>query len=150
VAKKNEELTILPDNRPALKGEECLNCGTPLESKENYCHYCSQRNDQRRLSFWDVISESFKSYFSVDNRAIHSLIPLLTKPGKLTREFVEGKRQQYVHPIRIYLTISIVYFSLISLSNLLGRPELGLVRINENNKTTIRFDSSGQNFIIND
>lgn len=149
MGKKKQDLSILPDNRPALKGDQCLNCGTPLEKKENFCHFCGQRNDQRRLSFWDVISESFKSYFSVDNRAIHSLIPLLTKPGKLTREFIDGKRQQYVHPIRIYLTVSIVYFTLVSLSNFVGRPELGLVKINDGNRnTSIKFDSTGQNFII--
>lgn len=144
MAKKKQELSILPDNRPALKGDSCLNCGTPLNQQENFCHHCGQRNDQRRLNFWDVFSESFKSYFSVDNRAVHSLIPLFTKPGKLTREYIEGKRQQYVHPIRMYLTVSIVYFTLISLSNLIGRPDLGLIKLNDSdNNTEVKVSGPG-------
>lgn len=143
-----QDLSILPDNRPALKGDHCLNCGTPLEPKENFCHYCGQRNDQRRLNFWDVLSESIKSYFSVDNRVIHSLIPLVTKPGTLTREYISGKRQQFVHPIRMYLTVSIVYFTLLSLSTFLGRPDLNIINVQETGGPTIEMDESGQNFII--
>ena len=139
---------MLPDNRPALKGDHCLNCGTPLEPKENFCHYCGQRNDQRRQNFWDVLSESIKSYFSVDNRVIHSLIPLVTKPGTLTREYISGKRQQFVHPIRMYLTVSIVYFTLLSLSTFLGRPDLNIINVQETGGPTIEMDESGQNFII--
>ena len=142
--KKNKlDLSILPDNRPALKGEECLNCGTPLVAKENFCHYCGQRNDRRRLSFYEFISESVRSYFSVDSKVVHSLSPLLLKPGKLTREFIEGKRQQYVHPIRMYLTVSIIYFTLISIGNLIGRADLALVEWNESDRDDdIVFDLS--------
>ena len=139
----NQNLSILPDNRPALKGDECLNCGTPLDKNENFCHYCGQRNDRRRLSFWEFLSESVRSYFSLDSKVVHSLRPLFFKPGKLTREFIEGKRQQYVHPIRMYLTVSIIYFTLISIANLIGRSDLALVKWNNSDSNDdIVFDVS--------
>jgi hypothetical protein len=37
---------------------------------------------------------------------------LLFKPGRLTLEYLQGKRVRYVLPLRLYLTFSIIFFAL--------------------------------------
>jgi hypothetical protein len=39
------------------------------------------------------------------------------KPGKLTQEFVAGRRASYLPPFRLYLVLSIIFFLAASLSN---------------------------------
>jgi hypothetical protein len=41
-----------------------------------------------------------------------TLKPLITHPGFLSKEFIEGKRIRYVPPIRLYFFISVVFFLL--------------------------------------
>lgn len=38
-------------------------------------------------------------------------------PAKLTQEFMAGKRMSYIPPVRLYLIISLVYFTLLSFVN---------------------------------
>jgi hypothetical protein len=45
---------------------------------------------------------------------------LVARPGRLTAEFLAGRRARYLRPLRLYLTMSVVFF--VSLS-LVRRPE---------------------------
>ena len=47
-----------------------------------------------------------------DGRIAVTLRTLLLKPGKLTREFLEGRRARYLAPFRLYLIASAAYFVL--------------------------------------
>jgi hypothetical protein len=38
------------------------------------------------------------------------LIPLLVRPGQLTRDYLEGRRARYMPPFRMYLVLSVVFF----------------------------------------
>jgi len=38
---------------------------------------------------------------------------LFLKPGKLTNEYMAGRRTQYLHPVKMYIFISLVYFVLL-------------------------------------
>ena len=95
------------------KGTKCLNCGENLDLQTNYCPNCGQVNDQRRVSVIQYLSEFFAGFFSFDNRFMRTLIPLIFKPGKVTREYIEGKRTYYANPFRMYLSVSIVFFLLV-------------------------------------
>jgi hypothetical protein len=61
-------------------------------------------------------SEAFESITHADSRLWRTLVYLLTRPGRLTKEFFEGKRARYLPPFRLYLVISVVFF-------LVGLPE---------------------------
>ncbi len=41
---------------------------------------------------------------------------LVVKPGELTLEFVRGHRARFISPVRLYLTCSVLYFALASIS----------------------------------
>ncbi|MBQ4822301.1 DUF3667 domain-containing protein [Aquimarina sp. MMG016] len=92
------------------RGDECLNCGVPLDVIDRYCHSCGQINTTKKLSLKDFFGEFFASIFSYDSRLRHTIIALLFNPGKISKEYIEGKRIKYANPFRFYLSISIIFF----------------------------------------
>ncbi|MDY8138803.1 DUF3667 domain-containing protein [Aquimarina sp. 2201CG5-10] len=92
------------------RGNECLNCGVPLDVIDRYCHSCGQANSTKKLSFNDFFSEFFSSIFSYDSRLRHTILALLFRPGKISKDYIEGKRVKYSNPFRFYLSVSIIFF----------------------------------------
>lgn len=100
-----------------IKGLDCLNCGQPQIGNENFCSYCGQKNTLKKLSFGVFISNIFSGFFSYDSRFWRTFIPLLTKPGKVSKQYIEGKRARFVNPFQLYLNVSIIFFIVIGISN---------------------------------
>ena len=86
----------------------CLNCGTPLRGQ--YCGGCGQRARGRLISLWELLQDAFGDLFEIDSRLWRTLTPLLIRPGRLTRDYLEGKRARYMPPFRMYLVLSVVFF----------------------------------------
>ncbi|MDB4904681.1 MAG: hypothetical protein JWQ63_3962 [Mucilaginibacter sp.] len=89
----------------------CLNCGSILEGK--FCHNCGQENLEIKESFGHMMNHAISDYFHFDHQFFHTLKPLLFKPGYLTNEYMAGRRVQYLHPVKMYIFISLVYFLLL-------------------------------------
>lgn len=92
------------------KKEHCPNCGKGLEKWMEYCPKCGQENHIKRASIKLITKDFLKDYWTFDSKLFRSLIPLLFKPGFLTKEFIEGKRQRYIPPVRLYIFVSFVFF----------------------------------------
>ncbi len=92
------------------RGNECLNCGVPLDMIDRYCHNCGQINTTKKLSLKDFFGEFFASIFSYDSRLRHTIIALLFSPGKISKDYIEGIRVKYANPFRFYLSVSIIFF----------------------------------------
>ncbi|MBT8274322.1 MAG: DUF3667 domain-containing protein, partial [Bacteroidia bacterium] len=58
---------------------------------------------------------TISNYFSFDARFFKSFIPLMFRPGYVARQFVLGKRLQFLHPAQYYLFASVVFFFLFSI-----------------------------------
>ena len=86
----------------------CLNCGTELRGQ--YCGSCGQRARGRLISLWELLQDAFGDLFEIDSRLWRTLIPLLIRPGRLTLDYLEGKRARYMPPFRMYLVLSVVFF----------------------------------------
>jgi len=56
-------------------------------------------------------------YFHFEHKFFGTIKPLVFKPGKLTVEYVAGKRASFLHPIKLYIFISIVFFIVIFSGN---------------------------------
>lgn len=97
------------------KSDHCLNCGAHYDSSYNYCPQCGQENTDNYVSTKTLLSEFFNNYLSLDSRFVRTIGPFLFKPGKVTNDFLEGKRLKYAHPIRWYLVISLIQFLLFNL-----------------------------------
>jgi hypothetical protein len=97
---------------------DCLNCGTILEGR--FCHNCGQENLEMKESFGHMMRHAISDYFHFDDQFFATLKPLLFKPGKLTTEYNAGHRVAYLHPVKMYIFISVIYFLLLFQSN--GEP----------------------------
>ncbi len=97
------------------RGEKCLNCEHPLDKSDRYCPSCSQLNSTKKLHFKDLFQEFFAGLIAYDSRLMLTLRVILFKPGKISKEYIEGKRMQYANPFRFYLSVSILFFLLYAL-----------------------------------
>ncbi|AKM08381.1 DUF3667 domain-containing protein [Pelagerythrobacter marensis] len=92
--------------------EACLNCGTRLTGP--HCHNCGQRaHVHRTLSafFHDLLH----GVLHFEGKTWRTLPLLLWKPGKLTREYIDGRRASYVSPIALFLFVVFLSFAVFSL-----------------------------------
>src|SRR6202049_2618874 len=86
----------------------CENCGAQLSGK--YCAQCGQPAIDYRRSFRHVIVDVLDSFLNWDSKFFATLALLIVKPWRLTNDFLAGKRIRYVHPLRLYLLASILFF----------------------------------------
>ncbi|MEL6446679.1 MAG: DUF4286 family protein [Pseudomonadota bacterium] len=89
---------------------QCLNCGATLRGQ--YCWNCGQRGNTRLISLGELIRDAFGDMFELDSRLWRTLIPLVTKPGHLTAEYLRGRRARFMPPFRMYLVLSFLFFLL--------------------------------------
>lgn len=101
-------------------GETCGNCATPLLGP--HCHRCGQpvKGLVRPLSGW--FADLLDSALNWDGRLPRTLLPLLFRPGFLTREYLAGRRVRYVTPVRLFLVLAIALFLAVGLY---GNLDLG-------------------------
>lgn len=88
----------------------CLNCDTRLHGK--FCHSCGQKATSASVSVHDFAHEATHEFLHLDGKILRTLKLLVTRPGQLTVEFLEGRRTRYVSPLRVYLTFSLIFFTL--------------------------------------
>ncbi|HIZ85080.1 MAG TPA: DUF3667 domain-containing protein [Candidatus Coprenecus stercoravium] len=86
----------------------CKNCGTEL--KGMYCHRCGQYALDVEQPFWKYIKQYFENAYSFDNKIWITLWMLFRRPGFLTTEFNSGKIVSYVHPMKLLMFISLLFF----------------------------------------
>jgi hypothetical protein len=66
-------------------------------------------------SFGELLHDVVGELFQLDSRIARTVVPFLFLPGKLTAEFVGGRRLTYSSPLRLYLLTSFLYFFVLSL-----------------------------------
>ena len=59
-----------------------------------------------------LFHEVMQDLVNLDSRVWRTLIALLSRPGKLTNEFIAGRRTFYLPPFRLYLVLSLIFFLL--------------------------------------
>jgi hypothetical protein len=102
--------------RKIEKSENCLNCEEPL-SGENFCPNCGQLNNVRKPNIFELFFEMLSNLFAFDSKFYRSIGPLLFKPGSLSVAFVDGKRQQFMLPIRMFIVITVLFLFANSFGN---------------------------------
>lgn len=88
----------------------CLNCGHQVE--ERFCPHCGQENTERRQPFYFLFTHFIEDFTHYDGQFWKTIQYLFTRPGKLTKEYLAGKRQVYVAPVKLYIFISFITFFL--------------------------------------
>lgn len=90
----------------------CLNCGTPLTGA--YCHACGQKGRIHR-TIGAFMHDLLHGALHFEGKIWRTLPLLVWKPGKLTREYIDGRRASYVSPIALFLFVVFLSFAVFSL-----------------------------------
>lgn len=88
----------------------CLNCSAALQGP--FCHACGQKATHPVLGVHDFVHEATHEFLHLDGKILNTVKLLVTRPGMLTKEFIEGRRARYISPLRVYLTFSLIFFFL--------------------------------------
>lgn len=109
---QNQSATAAAEH-PHSISTDCRNCGTELQGA--YCHACGQRGSSASVGVHDFVHEAAHEFLHVDGKILQTIRLLVWKPGQLTVEFLEGRRARYISPLRVYLTFSLLFFTLAAL-----------------------------------
>ena len=89
--------------------EACGNCGEILRGA--YCHGCGQKrlaDSDRRLGH--LLGQLFAAATDLDGRFWRSLRALLFQPGRLSRDYLDGRRRHWLAPMTLFLLANVLYF----------------------------------------
>jgi hypothetical protein len=105
--------------------KNCLNCGTLVEGR--YCQNCGQENIEPKESFLGLLTHFIYDITHFDGKFFSTLKWLVARPGFLSKEFISGRRNSYLHPIRMYVFTSafffLVFFTLFNAGNIVKTNE---------------------------
>jgi hypothetical protein len=85
----------------------CPNCG---HQSEHYCPHCGQKQHGEHPSLQRLARELAQETLSVEGRLFTTLRSVLTQPGQLTLDFLEGRRARHVSPLRLFLIVFAIFF----------------------------------------
>ena len=106
-----------------------MNCQASIHGR--FCHICGQENIEPKESFWHLVTHFMYDITHFDGKFFSTLRYLLFKPGYLSHEYLKGRRADYLHPIRMYVFTSAVFFLIFFSMN----KDEDVVRINETQPT---------------
>jgi hypothetical protein len=90
----------------------CENCSALLTGR--WCSQCGQAAIDYRRSFRHVIVDALDSFLNFESKFFATIGWLIARPWHLTNQFLAGRRVRYVHPLRLYLLVSILFFFVIN------------------------------------
>jgi hypothetical protein len=112
----------------------CPNCETELQGQ--FCYHCGQNQKPPDRFLYNIINEAFDDIFGSDSKTGRTLLSLFFRPGFLTIEYFAGKRARYIHPFRLYIITSLVFFFFLSLiSTIYPKTEI-VINDTEKKETT--------------
>ena len=88
----------------------CLNCDA--HASGNFGQHCGQETVLHPPSIAEFLHEFIGHYVALEGRLWQTLKLLLLRPGRLTLEYLAGRRVRYIQPLRVYLTFSLIFFAL--------------------------------------
>lgn len=104
----------------------CGNCGRRLNGR--YCSDCGQDSKGPPESALGFVGFFTSSVMGLESKALRSFVALMTRPGRLTRAYLDGQRVRYSSPIQLYLWCTAIFFLIQTLSPIVRlEPETGQV-----------------------
>lgn len=93
----------------------CPNCQTALTPAMHFCPTCGQETHSLNMPLGHLLYEVIEGFLHFDSKFLNTARVLLTRPGKITSDFIVGRRARYVPPVRLYFFVSFVFFLLLSM-----------------------------------
>ena len=103
-------------------GGHCANCGAQLTGP--YCQRCGQSAHVHH-SLLHLGEEFLHGLLHFDAKAWRTLPLLVIHPGRLTRNYIDGKRTRYVSPLALFLFMVFLMFFVVSSVTHFGTTHIG-------------------------
>ena len=125
--------------------QKCLNCGEVIAG--NYCQNCGQSTGVHRITFKETVDDFFSSTFALEGPLISTIVLMVVNPGRMLREFIEGRRKTYYKPVAFFVLITAIYLiirSLIEYDPLEGQ----MMNIDENSPASVQRNKKAAHFMV--
>jgi hypothetical protein len=111
-------------------GEGCPECGERLLG--DFCHRCGEKRPEARdLSVRHFVVDTARELTSVDSKLTRTLLTLMFRPGRLTAEWVAGRRGRYLKPLNLCLGVFAASLFVFTASKQVSMFDIGLILENE-------------------
>jgi hypothetical protein len=82
-----------------------------------WCHACGQKDDDCRRSVFRLMAESLTDIAALDGRFARTCRNVMTRPGSHVRDYAHGRRSPFTPPVRLFLLVSLLFFTTLQLTN---------------------------------
>lgn len=87
----------------------CPNCGAVVT--EEYCGACGQKRiSKEEFSLTHFVGHAVHEMTHFDAKFFKSFLFLFTKPGKLTADYLAGRRSSYMQPMQLFIIANLLFF----------------------------------------
>lgn len=86
----------------------CLNCGADVV--ERFCPSCGQENVETKKSFHYLFTHFVEDLVHYDNSFWKAIKYLLYSPATLTIIYLNGKRKQFMAPVKLFIFVNFFAF----------------------------------------
>ena len=93
----------------------CHNCGAALGG--TFCSQCGQEHRHERLRLGDWLRDLLDAAANLDSRSWRTIAALTVRPGRMVREYVDGRRAPFVTPLRYSLATCALWWFAVMLND---------------------------------
>jgi hypothetical protein len=87
-----------------MNNQICKNCDYTFDG--NFCSNCGQKTNTKRLD-WNYLKDEAKyTFLHLNNGLLYTSKQLLTRPGDMVKEFIDGKRVKHYKPILLVFVLA--------------------------------------------
>ncbi len=112
----------------------CLNCGTKFIG--NYCNRCGQSASTFQYHFKKIPEIIASELFLIEDGFSNTLLNLLYRPGYMIRDFIQGKRVNYIQPFHLLFILATLYLMFSSIAKPIFSPDISQKDTIENTVST--------------
>lgn len=81
----------------------CKNCGYQADLK--FCPNCGQKVSVKRIEFRSLVKDLPHAVWHVDKGFLFNVIQLFKRPGYAIKDYLDGKRKNFYHPLSYMLIV---------------------------------------------
>ena len=86
----------------------CPSCGAAIDG--SFCAACGEKRvTAHDYSITHFAEHALESLTHFDFKSLRAIRTLITQPGRLTRDYLDGRRRNYIGPIQLFVIVNVVF-----------------------------------------